>query len=75
MTKSELANLIVEFAHWDGIKNPEELCRRCTLVASVVDRKSTKTTFTITVAQCVTTICCLTQYRSDWMRSTPELTA
>ena len=30
MTKSELANLIVEFAHWDGIKNPEELCRRCT---------------------------------------------
>lgn len=30
MTKTELANLIVEFAHWDGIKNPEELCRRCT---------------------------------------------
>lgn len=28
--KTELANLIVEFAHWDGIKNPEELCRRCT---------------------------------------------
>lgn len=27
MTKSELANLIVEFAHWDGIKNPEELCK------------------------------------------------
>ena len=26
MTKSELANMIVEFAHWDGIKNPEELC-------------------------------------------------
>lgn len=28
MTKTELANLIVEFAHWDGIKNPEELCIR-----------------------------------------------
>ena len=30
MTKIELANSIVEFAHWDGIKNPEELCKRYT---------------------------------------------
>lgn len=29
MTKIELANIIVEFAHWDGIKNPKELCKQC----------------------------------------------
>lgn len=51
------------------------ICRLSILVASVVDQKSTKTTFTITVAQCVAIICCLIQYRSDWMRSTHELTA
>ncbi len=52
-----------------------KICRLSTLVASIVDQKSTKTTFTITVAQCATTTCCLIQYRSDWMRSMPELTA
>lgn len=29
-TKIELANIIVGFAHWDGIKNPKELCKQCT---------------------------------------------
>lgn len=30
MLKIDLANSIVEFAHWDGIRNPKELCKLCT---------------------------------------------
>lgn len=52
-----------------------KICRLSTLVASIVDQKSTKTTFATTVALCVTIICCLIQHRSDWMRSMPESTA
>lgn len=29
MTKIELAELIVSFAHWDGEKDPKRLCTLC----------------------------------------------